>query len=283
MDHIHTFSTTQGHGEPPRMSDQPNARATSKTAQTWKTIHTKHIFSHPNEANMEWWLRRANDTRVSWGPKVSRHLSYRWGKTRKNLTQETCPDRGSNPGPLRDKRACYHMLHSGGHLYIISTLNVSVYIFNKVHFIALNLCEVGAGQTLCNESSEYLLCSPQCRERMLWKLSCGAMPMSTSPFIAVPPPPALPQDSTNLDPGLMNGDQSLPIHSAIGDVRQGSESNGPVYGAPNKLFSKFQWGEWWHEINAWECGMKRTGLKSWRLLVGWNWGNGKTPQKSVFT
>ena len=31
-----------------------------------------------------------------------------------NLTQETCPDRGSNPGPLRDKRACYHLLHSGG-------------------------------------------------------------------------------------------------------------------------------------------------------------------------
>ena len=27
---------------------------------------------------------------------------------RKNLTQETYPDRGSNPGPLRDKRACYH-------------------------------------------------------------------------------------------------------------------------------------------------------------------------------
>ena len=39
-------------------------------------------------------------------------------KTRKNLTQETCPDRGSNPGPLRDKRACYHLLHSGGLLVI---------------------------------------------------------------------------------------------------------------------------------------------------------------------
>ena len=38
---------------------------------------------------------------------------------RKNLTQETCPDRGSNPGPLRDKRACYHLLHSGG-LKIVS-------------------------------------------------------------------------------------------------------------------------------------------------------------------
>ena len=32
----------------------------------------------------------------------------------KNLTQETCPVWGSNPGPLCDKRACYHLLHSGG-------------------------------------------------------------------------------------------------------------------------------------------------------------------------
>ena len=37
-------------------------------------------------------------------------------KPRKNLTQETCPDRGSNPGLLRDKRACYHLLHSGGRI-----------------------------------------------------------------------------------------------------------------------------------------------------------------------
>ena len=35
-------------------------------------------------------------------------------KPRKNLTQETCPDRGSNPGPLRDRRACNRLAHSGG-------------------------------------------------------------------------------------------------------------------------------------------------------------------------
>ena len=34
-------------------------------------------------------------------------------KPQKNLTQETCPDRGSNPGPLRDKRTCYRLRHSG--------------------------------------------------------------------------------------------------------------------------------------------------------------------------
>ena len=53
MDHIHTFLTTLGHGEPPRMSDHPNAGATSETAQIWKIIHTKHTLSHPNKANME--------------------------------------------------------------------------------------------------------------------------------------------------------------------------------------------------------------------------------------
>ena len=38
-------------------------------------------------------------------------------KPRKNLTQETCPNRGSNSGPLRDRRACYRLHHSGG-LYV---------------------------------------------------------------------------------------------------------------------------------------------------------------------
>ena len=43
-------------------------------------------------------------------------------KTRKkNLTQENCPDRGSNPGSLRDRRACYRLLYSGGRN--ISSLN----------------------------------------------------------------------------------------------------------------------------------------------------------------
>ena len=35
-------------------------------------------------------------------------------KRRENLTQETYPDWGSNLGPLRDRRACYRLLHCGG-------------------------------------------------------------------------------------------------------------------------------------------------------------------------
>ena len=39
-------------------------------------------------------------------------------KPRKKLTQEICPDRGSNPGPLRDRRVCCRLAHSGGHHFI---------------------------------------------------------------------------------------------------------------------------------------------------------------------
>ena len=35
-------------------------------------------------------------------------------KPQKNLTQETCPNWELNPGPLRGKQACNHLLHSGG-------------------------------------------------------------------------------------------------------------------------------------------------------------------------
>ena len=41
-------------------------------------------------------------------------------KSRKNLTQVTCPDRGSNPSPLRDRRACYRLLHNGGRVIVRS-------------------------------------------------------------------------------------------------------------------------------------------------------------------
>ena len=147
MDHIHTFLTTQWHGGPPRMSDQPNAGATSETAETWKTIHTRHTLSHPNKANMEWWLRWPNYIRGPRGPKVSWHLSYRWGK---NLTQETCPDWGSNPGPLRDKRTCNHLLHSGGQTkFSINKLLINWLLRNlEVQYrpyilIDQNFCDIG--------------------------------------------------------------------------------------------------------------------------------------------
>ena len=76
-------------------------------------MNTHHPIQS-NKANMKGWLWWPNDIRGYCGPRAFWHLSYRWGKTPKNLTQETCPDRGSNPSLLRDRRACYRLLHSGG-------------------------------------------------------------------------------------------------------------------------------------------------------------------------
>ncbi|PSN54413.1 hypothetical protein C0J52_10970 [Blattella germanica] len=38
----------------------------------------------------------------------------------KNLTQETCPDRESNPGPLRERRIRYPLLHNGGCDFVLN-------------------------------------------------------------------------------------------------------------------------------------------------------------------
>ena len=55
-------------------------------------------------------------------------------KIRKNLTQEICPDRGSNPDPLRDRRACYHLAHSCG----VCPLSVFCPVLSSAE--ALTLC-----------------------------------------------------------------------------------------------------------------------------------------------
>ena len=59
----------------------------------------KHTPIHTNKANMEWWLRRPNDIRGPCGPKVSRHLSYRWGKTPKKPHPGNLSRPMIEPGP----------------------------------------------------------------------------------------------------------------------------------------------------------------------------------------
>ena len=44
---LHTFLTTKGHGGPPRMSDHPDAGATSETAHYMKdNTHQAHTYSY---------------------------------------------------------------------------------------------------------------------------------------------------------------------------------------------------------------------------------------------
>ena len=131
MDHIYTFLTTQGSGEPPRMSDQPNAGATPRqqkherqyTPSTHSVIPTRRIWNDDYDGQMIF-----GDLG---GLKFPDICLTGEEKPRENLVQETCPDRGLYPGPLRDKRTCYHLLHSGGqlnsHMCVISLEGSSIF------------------------------------------------------------------------------------------------------------------------------------------------------------
>ena len=59
-----------------------------------------HSVSHPNKANMEWWIRRLFFIFGGLGgPKVSWHLSYMWGKPPKKHHPGNLFRPGIEPGP----------------------------------------------------------------------------------------------------------------------------------------------------------------------------------------
>ena len=119
MDHIyiHTFLTTQGHGGPPWISDQLNARATSETTRTYRQRHHSHPLSYQQGEYDE----DDHDGQMMSGDRLGLKFPdiclMGEEKPQKNLTQETCPDRESNPGPLRERRIRYPLLHNGGRNY----------------------------------------------------------------------------------------------------------------------------------------------------------------------
>ena len=94
-------------------------------------MSTSQVIGVPNE----WWvmmIMMAKWYSGTLGPKVSQHLSYRWGKTPINLTQETCPNRGSNLGTLHDRRACCRLAHSGGQGKVKKS-GIWVHVLSKNH------------------------------------------------------------------------------------------------------------------------------------------------------
>ena len=106
------FLTTQGHGVISSMPVPPPRQLKHErqyTPSTHSVIPTRRICNGDDDGQMI-----LGDLG---GLKFPDICLTGEEKPRKNHTQETCPDRGSNPGPLRDKRACYHFLHSGGHFY----------------------------------------------------------------------------------------------------------------------------------------------------------------------
>ena len=114
LDHIHTFFTIQGNGGPPWMMVQLNAGPPPRqhkherryTSSTYLFILTRRIWKNDYDGQM------------IFGDPVGLKLPVICltgeEKPRKNLTQQTCPNWGSNPGLLCNGRTCYLLLHSGG-------------------------------------------------------------------------------------------------------------------------------------------------------------------------
>ncbi|PSN37502.1 hypothetical protein C0J52_26535 [Blattella germanica] len=97
---------------PPWISDQLNARATSETTRTYRQRH----HSHPHSYQQGEFDEDDHDGQMmsgdSLGLKFPDICLMGEEKPQKNLTQETCPDRESNPGPLRERRIRYPLLHN---------------------------------------------------------------------------------------------------------------------------------------------------------------------------
>ena len=113
LDIIHTFLTTRVHGGPPWMRDQLNTMATVPlrqhkherryTTSMHSFILTRRIQKDDNGGQMIF-----GDLG---GLKLPEICLKGEGKPRNKPHPGNC-DRGSNPGPLRDR--CYRLLHSGG-------------------------------------------------------------------------------------------------------------------------------------------------------------------------
>ena len=123
------FLTTQGHGEPPGwvISPMPWPPPRQHKHERQYTPSTHSVIPKREYGMMmtaKWYSGTLG------GLKFPDIRLTGEEKPRKNVTQETCPDRGSNPSPLRDKRACYHLLHSGGLIIFLAYFNTSVYLYS---------------------------------------------------------------------------------------------------------------------------------------------------------
>ncbi|PSN40309.1 hypothetical protein C0J52_18618 [Blattella germanica] len=89
---------------PPWIRDQLNARATSETTRTYRQRHHSHPLSYQQGEYDE----DDHDGQMMSGDRLGLKFPdiclMGEEKPQKNLTQETCPDRESNPGPLRERR-----------------------------------------------------------------------------------------------------------------------------------------------------------------------------------
>ena len=109
-------------------------------------------------------------------------------KPRKNLTQETCPDRGSNSGPLRNRRACYRLTPSGGR-FLYQQVSFSPECWTKmvlqdpavvgsVYSLPCRYSVVQYYPTCVRRNNEHCHHSTLCRAHFLWMRTTGILPFT---------------------------------------------------------------------------------------------------------
>ena len=110
-------------------------------------------------------------------------------KSRKNLAQETCPDRGSNQSPLRDRGAYYHLAHSGGPLWRRDRNRMDSYPVSTVDVPESSIASSASGpwqQQRCDSlhcHEEWWCSAPKSASRSPWKHSCVLGHRATSILI----------------------------------------------------------------------------------------------------
>ena len=119
------FLTTQGHGGPPRISDQPNAGATSEITHTWKARYTIHAPIHSNKAR---W-KDDYDGQIMFGDIVGLKLTDICLKGDKNPQKKTSPRK---PVPTGDRTRARSL--TGAHSAACSTA-VNAKCINLSEFI----------------------------------------------------------------------------------------------------------------------------------------------------
>ena len=115
----------------PRWGTSPKPGAPPRQHKHERQYTPSTHSNHPNKANMEWWLlRQPNDIRGSWGPKLSWHLSYRWGKT----PRKTSPRK---PVPTVDRTwaRCVTSAHATTCSTAVDLLKFYIYIYIKYSYV----------------------------------------------------------------------------------------------------------------------------------------------------
>ena len=105
---------------------------------------------------MEWWLRRPNDIRGPWGPKISWHLSYRWEKTLKKPYPGNLSRPGIEPGPAAWQARMLPVAPQrwpGKHVFVYILCLMVKFMYYKLNELLFSICRLSQIFKICSAHS----------------------------------------------------------------------------------------------------------------------------------